>query len=98
MNHLIQGPDLPYKVLKSAMVSSDENGVILVGGEKYVGYQKSHLGSLLAMKDIVTGWKEIDLPDLNQLRKDHVALVVNENEKGVLCGKLTLLKIFCLLT
>ena len=86
---IIQGPKLPYNVKSSAMVSSDKYGVLIVGGEVCDGYcynDDRHLvGNILAMADISKGWTKIDISNIDQLRKNHIALIVDGTEKMVVC-------------
>ena len=80
------------------MISSEKYGVLLVGGLKCKNSRcittygnKPYLSTLLSLKNIAHGWKEINLPNLDKLRENHLALLINENEKNMFLGKLLIL-------
>ena len=84
------GPNLPYIVKSSAMVSTDKNGVFLVGGEKCDGCSYGNydnLVNILALTNVSNGWREKSLSDLYRMRKNHIALSIDVAEKVVFCGK-----------
>ena len=85
----ILGPQLPYKVKRASMITSDDNKILLVGGRKKYGYNDYYekgLGSMLELSDL-TEWKELNIPRVQDLRERHLTLMITETEKNLFCGE-----------
>ena len=85
----ILGPQLPYKVKRASMITSDDNKILLVGGRKKYGYNDYYekgLGSMLELSNL-TVWKEVNIPRVHDLRERHLTLMITETEKNLFCGE-----------
>ena len=89
---IFAGKELPFAVRDSALVSTDKNGLFLIGGCTNCNprYGHSYLDTMLVLKNSTSEWKKIKLTSKNSLlkRKRHIAVVVNEKEEMVYGGKL----------
>ena len=86
----VTGKELPFAVKDSALVSTDRNGLFLIGGCTNCNPRYGHRYSeaMLFLKNSTSEWKEIELPSSDSFkRKKHIALTVNDNEKMLFCGK-----------
>ena len=85
------GPKLPYKIGYSALVSSSEKkGILLVGGKKCKSsncFSSQYLEVILSMTNLTSGWKEITITSSEKLRKDHLALEIDDSQRKSICGK-----------
>ena len=84
------GPELPYKVRDASMLTTDDNKILLVGGVKPFGwndYYEDNIGSMLELSDLMTEWKEIDIPKVHYLRKQHLTLMITDSQKDLFCGE-----------
>ena len=83
------GPQLPYKVKRASLVTTDYNTILLVGGVTKYGYNDYYerdLGSMLELSNLTT-WKEVDIPRVYNLRDSHLSLMIKEAEKNLFCGE-----------
>ena len=77
------GPILPYDVKDSAMITTKNNNVALVGGYSYEN--GGTLNTLLELDDVMSKWKEIKLL-LKNLRRDHIAFKGTSEQMKIFCG------------
>ena len=78
------GPILPYDVTESAMITTKNNRVVLVGGLS--DEKDGILNILLQLEKVTSKWKEIKLP-LKKLRNGHIAFKGTSEQMKIFCGK-----------
>ena len=86
MKHLSTGPELPYRLSRSAMATSpDGNGVILVGGRisSYPYYSDSILELKADGQGWVGAWTTLSTK-LQYARRQHIIIPVLMNKN--ICG------------
>ena len=78
------GPILHYDVTESAMITTKNNRVVLVGGLS--DEKDGILNTLLQLEKVTSKWKEIKLP-LEELRHGHIAFKGTSEQMKIFCGK-----------
>lgn len=71
------------------MVSTEKNGVFLIGGCINCNrYGEKYLEGMLVLKQSTSEWTQIELLSTDSFRRRrHIALSVNDEEKMLFCGK-----------